>query len=319
MSTKPSRRYWWVVASENETDWHWQEFFDHPNDNCKDWGGSRGIKAHLSCKYIKNDMRRGDVIVAYQAGSGKDKGVLGLVYLQSDGRYDEKKRSGTFDLMVKPRVHLDEPVPLKVIRNKLRCARDHIDFIKCAWGTVFAITPEGFKGVLKLMREYNRNPKRRAEVRDFLARDFTAIRQAPIVASDYLGDLKTPLRAVLTTARVIRDGKVSKGLKTHYNFECQVCGKAILLPDKNRYAEAHHLKPVGKPHNGPDGEPNTIVVCPHHHALFDLCAIAINPVTLKLEHWNQNPRDRGHKLILKHKLNKACLRYHYKMFKRVRG
>ena len=42
------------------------------------------------------------------------------------------------------------------------------------------------------------------------------------------------------------------------------------------YAEAHHLKPLGGEHRGPDIEGNLICLCPNHHALFDYFAVRLD-------------------------------------------
>lgn len=40
-------------------------------------------------------------------------------------------------------------------------------------------------------------------------------------------------------------------------------------PSAGRYAEAAHINPLGKPHNGPDVEGNILCLCPNHHVMFD--------------------------------------------------
>ena len=47
---------------------------------------------------------------------------------------------------------------------------------------------------------------------------------------------------------------------------CQVCDHVIEFPNGVRYAEAHHIQPLGASHNGPDIVENIICVCPNHHA-----------------------------------------------------
>ena len=41
------------------------------------------------------------------------------------------------------------------------------------------------------------------------------------------------------------------------------------------YAEGAHIKPLGKPHNGPDEVENILCLCPNHHVLFDRGAIGV--------------------------------------------
>ena len=70
----------------------------------------------------------------------------------------------------------------------------------------------------------------------------------------------------------------------------------IELTDGRRYAEAHHLKPVGQPHNGPDVLPNLICVCPNDHAKLDYGAVRLDA--------NEIRSVRGHLL------DPQCIEYH---------
>ncbi len=79
-------------------------------------------------------------------------------------------------------------------------------------------------------------------------------------------------RQETTINRVVRDTNLSRHIKKLHNYECQICGYTILLPDGTRYAEAHHIQPLGTPHNGPDVPENLICVCPNHHAELDFGA-----------------------------------------------
>ena len=78
-----------------------------------------------------------------------------------------------------------------------------------------------------------------------------------------------PERLETTTYRIIRDSLLARRVKELHNYECQLCGLTILLPGGIRYAEAHHIQPLGAPHNGPDHGGNIVCVCPNHHAELD--------------------------------------------------
>lgn len=86
-----------------------------------------------------------------------------------------------------------------------------------------------------------------------------------------------PDRKETTINRIIRDTLLSRRIKQLHNFECQLCGHTILLADGGRYAEAHHIQPLGEPHNGPDTPENLICVCPNHHAELDF---GVRPLAL---------------------------------------
>ena len=100
--------------------------------------------------------------------------------------------------------------------------------------------------------------------------------------SIYLGEVETPdtpiaidkdpvppNRVETTTYRILRDTNLAKKVKYLNKYECQICGHYILLNNGGKYAEAHHIKPLGGPHNGPDVMGNIICVCPNHHAELD--------------------------------------------------
>lgn len=83
-------------------------------------------------------------------------------------------------------------------------------------------------------------------------------------------DLSEPQRVKSQTMRVIRDTKAARDLKVLYGCECQVCGTVIEISEDQRYAEVHHIRPLGGVHEGKDKTDNMLVLCPNHHAMFDL-------------------------------------------------
>ena len=90
-------------------------------------------------------------------------------------------------------------------------------------------------------------------------------------------DLEPPAaeRVETTVSRILRDTRLSNRVKALHNYECQLCGSTLLLADGSRYAEGHHILPLGSPHNGPDVLGNIICLCPNHHAACDLGAIEL--------------------------------------------
>lgn len=101
--------------------------------------------------------------------------------------------------------------------------------------------------------------------------------------SDIPENYIVPNRASTTVHRIIRDTKIVSELKRLYSFCCQICGTRIELPS-GYYCEAHHLKPLGSPHNGPDIKSNIVIVCPNHHVMFDYGAICIDNDLLQLSY-----------------------------------
>jgi 5-methylcytosine-specific restriction enzyme A len=89
-------------------------------------------------------------------------------------------------------------------------------------------------------------------------------------------------RSVVLSERIIRDTKVGAWVKLAHEYQCQICGISLQLDSGQFYAEAHHIKPLGNGHNGPDVVENVICVCPNHHVLLDYGAIIIDKSILHL-------------------------------------
>ena len=94
-------------------------------------------------------------------------------------------------------------------------------------------------------------------------------------------DLEPPSRVVATTYHILRDTATARQLKADHGYFCQICGLTIELPDGARYAEAHHVRPLGRSHGGPDARENMIVLCPNHHAMCDYGVIRLSADALR--------------------------------------
>jgi putative restriction endonuclease len=79
---------------------------------------------------------------------------------------------------------------------------------------------------------------------------------------------KRPKRSTGTVTRVVRDTKLGREVKRHHDFTCQVCGTRLDCSG-GPYAEGAHIRPLGRPHDGPDVAENILCLCPNHHVLFD--------------------------------------------------
>jgi hypothetical protein len=97
---------------------------------------------------------------------------------------------------------------------------------------------------------------------------------AVLKASD-IEDAVHPERRETIVQRIIRDTEMARALKLRHRNQCQICGVAVPLWGSLMYAEAHHIRPLGHPHNGPDSPSNMIILCPNHHAQCDLGAIKL--------------------------------------------
>jgi putative restriction endonuclease len=84
-----------------------------------------------------------------------------------------------------------------------------------------------------------------------------------------------PLKRQFTVTRTVRSTAVGEWVKRLHDFTCQICGSRLVTM-AGAYAEACHIKPLGRPHNGPDTPENILCLCPNCHVLFDELALWIN-------------------------------------------
>ncbi len=105
------------------------------------------------------------------------------------------------------------------------------------------------------------------------------------VASD-IEEPEATNRHLVNTYRILRDTALARRIKADQKFTCQICSTRIVLGDGSPYAEAHHVKPLGAPHNGPDHPGNIVCLCPNCHVMFDYGAIFADPALLANVHPN---------------------------------
>jgi putative restriction endonuclease len=87
-------------------------------------------------------------------------------------------------------------------------------------------------------------------------------------------------RAVTNVQCIVRDTALSREVKRLHDYRCQVCGIRLDCAG-GPYAEAAHIRPLGRPHDGPDDLANLLCLCPNHHVLLDNGALGIGD-TLKV-------------------------------------
>lgn len=89
-----------------------------------------------------------------------------------------------------------------------------------------------------------------------------------------LDEPEQPYRVRREVLRIVRDSTHSRAVKKENDYECQICRKTLRLANGDRYAEAHHVHPLGE--GGEDTPANIMCVCPNHHALLDYGAIPLD-------------------------------------------
>jgi len=102
------------------------------------------------------------------------------------------------------------------------------------------------------------------------------LRNFILVNHDKINGNSNPGRKLTTINRIIRDTALSNDIKRLVNYRCQLCDITIKLTNNNYYIEAHHIKPLGKPYNGPDTRDNILIVCPNCHVKCDYKLITLS-------------------------------------------
>lgn len=122
-----------------------------------------------------------------------------------------------------------------------------------------------------------------------------------------------PRARSMQVRRLIRDTAAAKRIKQLYEGECQMCGIRLVGPEGKPYSEGAHIRPLGRPHHGPDVEPNILCLCPNCHVRLDIGGVVVDP-----EDWSIIVRTElsGVRLLpgltLKdgHRVHEAHLLYH---------
>lgn len=124
-----------------------------------------------------------------------------------------------------------------------------------------------------------------------------------------------PGRTSSTVQRIVRNTIFTQSVKELHHHLCQICDVRLMTP-AGPYAEGAHIRPLGRPHDGPDEPSNILCLCPNHHALFDAGGIVVDD---NLEVWDAVSGEPigSLRMVEGHDMSQGHLRYHRNLFKRV--
>ncbi|WP_429104392.1 HNH endonuclease [Aeromonas allosaccharophila] len=101
------------------------------------------------------------------------------------------------------------------------------------------------------------------------------------LATDLNSGEENPSVSPQVIYRILRDSTLAIKIKLLHSNTCQICRTTIELQNGQLYSEAHHIIPLGSPHNGPDTPGNMLVLCPNCHVLCDYGGIELNSSKIK--------------------------------------
>lgn len=119
---------------------------------------------------------------------------------------------------------------------------------------------------------------------------------------------REPERVKSYTTRTVRDTLVAERVKKKHDYVCQTCSTRIERLG-GAYAEGAYLRPLGRPHNGPDSAGNILCLCPNCHVLFDSWAFTIEDDGTLTGAVQGSLNEAGN-----HKLNQDHLAYHRHLY-----
>lgn len=111
------------------------------------------------------------------------------------------------------------------------------------------------------------SPKPQIVLPSHLAQEFGSDRTlAAIFNHDRIALRREVPRQIITEVRYDRNQWLADGLKSFYEYKCQVCGNDFQPTYGVEYAESHHIQYLRD--SGPDISKNILVLCPNHHRVI---------------------------------------------------
>lgn len=276
------------ISGINEGHWFEGRQEMMPSSFHRNWGagidgnGKEGTAAIVLSGGYEDDIDTGDEII-YTGAGGNDPNTGRQI---EDQTWENRGNAGLLRSM-------DEGLPVRVIRGF-----NHKSDFSPQKGYTYA----GLYSVVDAWEERGKSGYKICRFRLEYSGNNTNRKTPEKIELDYTS--KEKKRKEGTVLRIVRDTKIAHEIKKLYNYECQVCGIA-LVTKSGRYAEGAHVRPLGRPHEGDDNSNNLLCLCPNHHVLFDKGSFAILD-TLELIGCESGSL----KIHSKHKLNKSSLEYH---------
>lgn len=223
--------------------------------------GARGGAAKIIHSFVW-DVQAGDIVVANRGYNG----VVGIGVVKSNNYFSPRSPTNPMRGDVTTHRHHVREVEW-LVDEEVHIPGDRF-FVQA---TLSPLSSQKFGQVLALYLEQPAlGPKSREGLGDLIDR------VSPVPANTG-NPIVPPPRVATTVCRIVRDTQIARLAKVLYDYECQDCGRTIDKLDGSRYAESHHIRPLGSPHNGPDILENILCLCPFCHAEYDLGVKQISP------------------------------------------
>ena len=138
----------WILKASEKRGWHWRRFFGSGEGD--QWGGKEWIKSLASVRHLREGVRKGNTILAWQVGDG----IVGLCKTARGG-YEENKGSGKYDMVdlaASPCLEWTS-TPISIGEMKQSPVLGRMEALRMPRGTVFAVTPREWAEIRKLIKD----------------------------------------------------------------------------------------------------------------------------------------------------------------------
>ena len=131
--------------------WSWDQYFDIESDEYAvddTWGGHEWIRSNQSKKFIREEVRKGHLVVCYQSEGHR---ISGFTRMAGDG-LDEPEGSGDFNMLYLAAAKKGLCIEPELTVDQLRSTGCDPVWLRKGQGTVFPLSLDEFKGIIRAVR-----------------------------------------------------------------------------------------------------------------------------------------------------------------------
>lgn len=171
-----------------------------------------------------------------------------------------------------------------------------------------------YDGLYKVARYWRERGRSGFQICRFkmVAMDSGSVSDARLEDGDVEGGKGVDRRQAIVHQQVRRT-ELSRQVKRLYDYTCQACGER-LETSGGPYAEGAHIKPVGRPHDGPDALSNMLCLCANCHVRFDKGGFVISEDHQIEDLVGGDLQGRKLHAAPGHMVSPECLAYHRAMW-----
>lgn len=235
---------WLIKCREHLPDregWTWDWYFDpkrriYLTDD--EWGGPEWIRSKFSKKFIREEVKKGDLVVCYQSEGRR---ICGLTRMSDDGS-DSPHGSGDFCMIHLVAVRKALRIQPVLTVEDLRETGCNPRWLRSGQGTIFPVSVDEFNGILRAIRLRCPNLSDRLQAWlkkcGFIAAPSGELtsrisKGARAAGAGFATDLATKLAVERNAVKAVKRYFVNNGWKVR-SVETECCGFDLICTRGNR-------------------------------------------------------------------------------------